>query len=166
MPRAPNFTYRNPLEDIGPSLVRAILGDPAMAAAQRQQQSEMDLREAQAAMARSRGGLYDSQTTGVDQQNTAAQGMPGFFAKMYEAPPPMPSLDDPNFVQDAGPSAPLPTRDEIFRAGLPAFLGNAVVRQLSKTSRCAVRAVTTTSTREQRPTTQTTGPVFRCSIRV
>lgn len=132
MPRAPNFTYRNPLEDIGPSLVRAILGDPAMAAAQRQQQSEMDLREAQAAMARSRGGLYDSQTTGVDQQNTAAQGMPGFFAKMYEAPPPMPSLDDPNFVQDAGPSAPLPTRDEIFRAGLPAFLGNAAIMQGDK----------------------------------
>lgn len=132
MPRAPNFTYRNPLEDIGPSLVRALLGDPAMAAAQRQQQSEMDLREAQAAMARSRGGLYDSQTTGVDQQNAAAQGMPGFFAKMYEAPPPMPSLDDPNFVQDAGPSAPLPTRDEIFRAGLPAFLGNAAIMQGDK----------------------------------
>ncbi len=132
MPRAPNFTYRNPLEDIGPSLVRAILGDPAMAAAQRRQQSEVDLREAQAAMARSRGGLYDSQTTGVDQQNAAAQGMPGFFAKMYEAPPPMPSLDDPNFVQDAGPSAPLPTRDEIFRAGLPAFLGNAAIMQGDK----------------------------------
>lgn len=132
MPRAPNFTYRNPLEDIGPSLVRALLGDPAMAAAQRQQQSEMDLREAQAAMARSHGGLYDSQTTGVDQQNAAAQGMPGFFAKMYEAPPPMPSLDDPNFVQDAGPSAPLPTRDEIFRAGLPAFLGNAAIMQGDK----------------------------------
>lgn len=132
MPRAPNFTYRNPLEDIGPSLVRAILGDPAMAAAQRQQQSEMDLREAQAAMARSHGGLYDSQTTGVDQQNAAAQGMPGFFRAMYAPPPPMPSLDDPNFVQDAGPSAPIPTRDEIFRAGLPAFLGNAAIMQGDK----------------------------------
>ena len=132
MPRAPNFAYRDPTAEIGNALVRAILGDPAMAAAQRQQQSGMDLREAQAAMARSHGGLYDSQTEGVDQQNMAARGMPGFFQAMYAAPPPMPSLDDPNFVQDAGPSAPLPTRDDIFRAGLPAFLGNAAIMQGDK----------------------------------
>lgn len=132
MPRAPNFAYRDPTAEIGNALVRAIFGDPAMAAQQQQHRSELDLRAAQAEMARAHGGLYTSQTEGVDQQNAAAQGMPGFFAKMYEAPPPMPSLDDPNFVADAGPSAPIPTRDEIFRAGLPAFLGNAAIMQGDK----------------------------------
>lgn len=132
MPRAPNFAYRDPTAEIGNALVRAILGDPAMAAQQQQHRSELDLRAAQAEMARAHGGLYTSQTEGVDQQNTAARGMPGLFQAMYAAPPPMPSLDDPNFVQDAGPSAPIPTRDEIFRNNLPAFLGNAAIMQGDK----------------------------------
>lgn len=132
MPRAPNFAYRDPTAEIGNALVRAIFGDPAMAAQQQQHRSELELRAAQAEMARAHGGLYTSQTEGVDQQNTAARGMPAFFQAMYAAPPPMPSLDDPNFVTDAGPSAPIPTRDDIFRAGLPAFLGNAAIMQGDK----------------------------------
>lgn len=132
MPRAPNFTYRNPLEEVTPSLVRAIFGDPEMAAKQQQLQAEMQLRTAQADEARAKGGLYTSQTTGQNQQNTAAAGLPGLFANMYADPPALPTLDDPDFVTAAGPSGPAPTRDSIFRAGLPALLGNMGIMQGDK----------------------------------
>ena len=52
MSRAPNFYYQDPTADIGNSLVRAILGDPAMAAQQRQQQAEQAERAAHTRISR------------------------------------------------------------------------------------------------------------------
>lgn len=121
MPRTSNFYYRtDPMPEIANGMVRAIFGDPEMAAKQQQLRAEMDLRAAQAAEARAHGGLYTSQTTGQDGRNRAAASLPDLIANLAPPPlPPPPSLDDPNFVADAGPSAPRPTADEAFRAGLP-----------------------------------------------
>lgn len=132
MSRAPNFTYRNPLEDAAPSLVRAIFGDPAAAAKQHQMQAEMELRAAQSAEARAQGGYYTSRTTGQNLANDAARGMPALMADLYREPPPMPSLSDADFVTAAAPSGPVQTRDTIFRAGLPAVLGNMAIMQGDK----------------------------------
>ncbi len=132
MPRSPNFVYRNPLEDAAPALVRAMFGDPAARQQQQAAAAEMEVRRAQAQRERAHGSLYTSQATGQDLQNEAARGLPGLIANLYAEPPPMPSLDDPNFVADAGPSAPIPTRDDIFRQNLPAVLGNMAVMQGDK----------------------------------
>ena len=116
MPRAPNFTYQNPIGDIGSSLVRAIVGDPEAAAKQRDMQAQAALREAQRQEAEAHGGLYRSQTTGQNTANTAQTNLPQFFhtlAQAYGPQPDAPTVDSPefgNFDTPLAMPAPLPDR--------------------------------------------------------
>lgn len=113
MSRTPNFYYQgDPTADVASSLARAIFGDPEAAARQREQQAiEME----RAARTRS----ANAQAIGQENQNTAATGLPALFARLQSPPPPpLPSLDDPGFLDGAGPSAPMPDRDAVFRDNL------------------------------------------------
>ena len=96
MPRAPNFTYQNPIGDIGTSLVQAILGNPEMAAKQRDMQAQASLREAQRQEAEAHGGLYTSQTTGQNTANTAQTSLPELFRQfaLSNGPAPAPATVD------------------------------------------------------------------------
>ena len=76
MPRQQNFFYQSPLPSITQSLGKALFGDPAAHDAQVKAQSEAALRAAQTGEATAHGGLYTSQTTGQDYQNTSAARQP------------------------------------------------------------------------------------------
>lgn len=137
MTRAPNFGYQDPTADIGSSLVKAIFGDPTLAAKARTEASQQALRDAQTVEARRHGGLYLSQTGEVDRRNTASDGLPALFANMAPRPleqgdPSQPTVPvDPGFAHfappadvpmQAAPAAAQPTPDQAFRAGLPALM--------------------------------------------
>lgn len=138
MPRAPNFGYQDPTQDIGNSLVRAIFGDPAAAQQQRKLQSEAALRTAQTGEATAHGRLFGSQADGQDGQNTASASLPALFANLAPRPteqgdPSQPTVPvDPGFAHFAppadvpmaapAPAAPPPSPDQAFRAGLPALM--------------------------------------------
>lgn len=117
MARGQNFYYQgNPGAEIGTSLARAIFGDPAAAAQQREQQARNDER-----IARSR--LLIAQGDGVENQNRAAASLPELLAGLRPAQAavaaPIPSIDDPAFLDGAGPSAPAVDPQQAFVAGLP-----------------------------------------------
>lgn len=109
MPREQNFYYQgDPTQQIGFDLVRAMLGDPAMAAQQQKQQAEMAEREA-------RTRLLNGQADGVGIHNTASLSLPELFAQMAPKPVPMapppqpiPTLDSPDFLAGAGPTPMAP----------------------------------------------------------
>lgn len=118
MSRSPNFAYQSPIADIGSSLVRAVLGDPQMAARQREQQAIADERAAQAERARAHAGLYTSQTAGQDGQNAASHGLPDMVRQWVAAnapAPPAPTVSSPefaNFDQPIPEPAARPDRGE------------------------------------------------------
>lgn len=114
MARAPNFYYQDPTAAIGNSMVTAIFGDPALRAQQQERQAQLEERQAHAR-------LYNTQADGQQGQNAASTSLPDLIAKLTQPPQPapqLPSLDDPNFLDGAGPSAPQPSREDVFRAGL------------------------------------------------
>ena len=123
MPRQQNFFYQgDPTAQIGSSLARAIFGDPEAAAKQQQLRAEMAERQA-------RTRLLTGQAVGVEGQNTASASLPEVLARMAvppaPSPDPIPSLDDPHFLDGAGPTPPTlpqPSADEVFRSNLPTLL--------------------------------------------
>lgn len=131
MARGQNFFYQSsPAEAIGASLGKALFGDPEMAAAQARARTEAALREAQTAEATAHGGLYTSQTTGQDYQNTSAQGQPGaiadFISKSYLASHPGSSAAPVALPAGGAPAsyAPAPAEDPQLTRALS--LGNVL----------------------------------------
>lgn len=116
MGRAPNFYYQSPVGDIAKSFATAIFGDPAKANAQA-------VAQAQAAERAAHTRVYNSQAEGYENQNRASQSLPELIASLRApAAPPAPSLDDPAFLDGAGPSERPPSADEVFRNNLPGFV--------------------------------------------
>ena len=121
MPRTPNaFSYQDPTASIADSIVRALFGDPELAAQQAQQKAEMDQRAAQAEEARAHAGYYQSQTAGQDGMNAGSASFPTKLAdylKTFQTPPmtpettPITSVSDPRFLSDVG--KPLPVAPQI-----------------------------------------------------
>lgn len=108
MARGQNFFYQDPTADIAGNLAKAIFGDPAAAAQQRQQQAEIHERQ-------SRAGLLQAQANGQIGQNEAAAGLPALFQNFVTAntpPPPGPGIDSPEFADFGTPMpAPAPRPD-------------------------------------------------------
>lgn len=123
-----NFYYQgNPGEAIGGALATAIFGDPALRAKQQQMQSEMELRQAQADMARQHGAYYGAQTAGVGIQNDASQQLPALLQAMTPRPAPPPIEPDGTnlgaaFDSSVGPQAHGETQEAAIQRGLPALL--------------------------------------------
>lgn len=122
MTRTPDFYYQNPVGDIGSSLVRAILGDPEMAAKQAQQRAEMDRLAAQAEASRAAAGFDVSRTTGQNTSNTAQNAAPASMERWLRSigpPPPRPSVDSAAFGDFDTPlamPAPLPDKTSSLAA--------------------------------------------------
>lgn len=121
MARGQNFFYQDPTADIAGNLAKAIFGDPAAAAQQRQQQAEIHERQ-------SRAGLLQAQANGQIGQNEAAAGLPALlreFAAANAPRPPGPGIDSPEFADFGTPMpAPAPRPDPtVALANLIAGMG-------------------------------------------
>lgn len=113
MARGQNFFYQDPTANVADSLAKAIFGDPAAAAQQRQQQAEIHERQ-------SRAGLYQAQANGQIGQNEAAAGLPALlreFAAANAPRAPGPGIDSPEFA-DFGTPMPTPAPDRDPTAAL------------------------------------------------
>jgi hypothetical protein len=102
MPRGRNFFYQqDPTAAIASGLVRAIFGDPQMAAQQQLQQAEMDQRAAQAERDRAAAGFDVSRTTGQDTANRAQLDLPSLtesWVRANQPPQPQVQVDSPEFA--------------------------------------------------------------------
>lgn len=121
MARGQNFYYQDPTAAITDGIAKAIFGDPAAAAQQRQQQAEIHERQ-------SRAGLYQAQANGQIGQNEAAAGLPALlreFAAANAPRPPGPGIDSPEFADFGTPMpAPAPRPDPtVALANLVAAMG-------------------------------------------
>lgn len=99
MPRTSNFHYSGDANlgaSLGQSLGRALFGDPAAAAEQRQQMAKAALMAAQTGEATSHGQLYANQATGQGQQNQGSMTLAELLRGLKAEPAPpmvMPSDD-------------------------------------------------------------------------
>lgn len=109
MTRTPNFYYQDPTAEIGSGIVRAIFGDPEMAAKQEQQRAEMDRMAAQAEASRAAAGFDVSRTTGQNTANTAQGGLPQMLATFLQSQQPAPSRPSVDSAAFADFDTPLPT---------------------------------------------------------